>query len=345
MKGQRVLYFDVLNVVSCFSVVCLHSNGYVHEYVKDGYWWLRVLIEVLCFFAVPVFFMLTGATLMEYRKKYSTKIYLEKRLQKAFLPFLFWSVIFLLFHLIISIRSGNDPLSLKDVFEALVTGKIPYTNYWFFIPLFLLYAFLPFLSRIVEKVNAKSLLSLCAMLFLFQFLIPTIYQLIGIDASYNLPIGGFFVYARLGYYLSQTPWEENNRVFYIVCVLAIIFLIIRYCLIYFPGEKMPIAFSYFGMYALFPSIALFMMIKKSFSYREQHDYDGGNKFLYMNWSFLAKKSYGVFLIHTFIISNLLRFIELKSVFFIPISIVCAYFGSVLIVHLMHSNRLMKYMVP
>ena len=133
MKGQRVLYFDVLNVVSCFSVVCLHSNGYVHEYVKDGYWWLRVLIEVLCFFAVPVFFMLTGATLMEYRKKYSTKIYLEKRLQKAFLPFLFWSVIFLLFHLIISIRSGNDPLSLKDVFEALVTGKIPYTNYWFFI--------------------------------------------------------------------------------------------------------------------------------------------------------------------------------------------------------------------
>lgn len=338
MKNDRVLYLDVLNVVSCFSVVCLHSNGYVHECIKDDYWWLRVLIEVLCFFAVPVFFMLSGATLMEYRKKYSTKVFIQKRFQRAFLPFLFWSVVFLSYQLLILIRSGNMSFSLRDALETFVTGNIPYTNYWFFIPLFLLYAFLPFLSRIVESVNSNYLISLCAMLFLFQFLIPTIYTLIGIDATYNLPIGGFFVYALLGYYLSKTSWDENNRVLCSICFLAVIFLAIRYCLIYLPKEKLPIAFSYFSMYAFFPSIALFLLIKKLFRHREEH-------VLYISWSFLAKKSYGVFLIHTFIISNLLRIIELKSVLFIPISIICAYFGSVLIVHLMQSNRLMKYMVP
>ena len=338
MKSERVLYFDVLNVVSCFSVVCLHSNGYVHEFIKDDYWWLRVLIEVLCFFAVPVFFMLTGATLMEYRNKYSTKVFIKKRFHRAFLPFLFWSIVFMLFQLLILIRSGNMSLSLKDALEAFVTGNIPYTNYWFFIPLFLLYVFLPFLSRIVGSLNLKSLLSLCGILFLFQFLIPTIYTLIGIDVTYNLPIGGFFVYALLGYYLSKTSWDENNSALYVVFFLAVLFLIIRYCLIYFPDEKLSIAFSYFGMYAFFPSIALFLLIKKL----SRHT---GKYVLYISWSFLAKKSYGVFLIHTFIISNLLRFIELKSVLFIPISIVSAYFGSVLIVHLMQSNRLMKYMVP
>lgn len=35
MMKNRVLYFDVLNVISCISVVCMHSNGYVHSFAKD----------------------------------------------------------------------------------------------------------------------------------------------------------------------------------------------------------------------------------------------------------------------------------------------------------------------
>ena len=345
INKRRVLYFDVLNVLSCFSVVCLHSNGYVHEYIKDDYWWLRVFIEVICFFAVPVFFMLSGATLMDYRKKYSTKEFVKKRIQKAFFPFLFWSVIFLLFHSMLLIRSGNDVLSWKDIIESFVTGTIPYANYWFFIPLFLLYAFLPFLSYIVEGRREKQVKLLCIVLFLFQFLIPSLYKLIGVNAQYDLPIGGFFVYALMGYHLSKSTYEKNNTTLVLVCLLAVLFLIIRYSVIYFSEEKNPWAFSYFGMYALFPSITVFLLVKKLFpgndSYVYNRDYEGINKC----WSFLAKKSYGVFLIHTFLISNLMRLIELKSVHFIPFSIMVAYFGSVLIVHFMQKNALMRHTVP
>ena len=109
---QRIIYFDFLNVVSCISVVCLHCNGYVHDFVKDDWWWLRVLIEVVFYFAVPVFFMLSGATLLDYKKKYSTKTFYKKRFVRTFIPFVIWSTFFLFLWAIIK---GPETLHWKDI--------------------------------------------------------------------------------------------------------------------------------------------------------------------------------------------------------------------------------------
>lgn len=32
MTSSRIFYYDVLNVVSCLSVIALHCNGYVHQF-------------------------------------------------------------------------------------------------------------------------------------------------------------------------------------------------------------------------------------------------------------------------------------------------------------------------
>lgn len=89
-NSKRISFYDALNVLSCFGVVCLHSNGYIHSFNKDGIWGFRVFVEVLFYFAVPVFFMLSGATLMTYRNRYSTIQFVQKRLLKAVLPYCFW---------------------------------------------------------------------------------------------------------------------------------------------------------------------------------------------------------------------------------------------------------------
>ena len=74
MNNKRILYLDIINVVSCFSVVALHCDSYIHQYNHaDNIWWLRVLINVLFYNAVPLFFMLSGATLVGYHKKYDKK--------------------------------------------------------------------------------------------------------------------------------------------------------------------------------------------------------------------------------------------------------------------------------
>ena len=158
----RVLYYDVLNVLACISVVCMHSNGYIHSFIKDDWWWVRVLIEVICYFAVPVFFMLSGATLLDYRQKYSTKIFIKKRFIKTFCPFLFWSIFFYSLYLF---KNREEVFLLKEILMNFTMGKIPYTNYWFFIPLFLLYAFIPFFALMIERMSTRQILSLCSLLF------------------------------------------------------------------------------------------------------------------------------------------------------------------------------------
>ena len=63
MKKKRILYFDILNILACFGVVCLHQNGIVHWYdIHTAPFKQSLIFEVGFFWAVPIFFMLSGAT-------------------------------------------------------------------------------------------------------------------------------------------------------------------------------------------------------------------------------------------------------------------------------------------
>ncbi len=93
---KRILYYDMLNIAACIAVIALHHNGLVHVFTGDSVWKECLAAEVGFYWAVPVFLMLSGATLMGYREKYSTKVFFKKRLMRVVLPWLFWSVFFLI---------------------------------------------------------------------------------------------------------------------------------------------------------------------------------------------------------------------------------------------------------
>lgn len=79
---KYILYFDLLNIFACFAVVALHVNGAVHTFAKTRNWVSCMFIEALFYFAVPVFFMLTGATLMNYRKDMIPGLSLKKEFSR-----------------------------------------------------------------------------------------------------------------------------------------------------------------------------------------------------------------------------------------------------------------------
>lgn len=207
---RRIIYFDILNVISCLAVVGLHANGFVHTFIKDEWWWLRVFIEVVLYFAVPVFFMLTGATLIEYRSRYTTKEFYKKRFMKTFVPFAFWGFVFMLCYV-----CGHE-IGCRDAVMRVTTGRIPYTNYWFFIPLFMIYVFMPFLSLMVTNMSKKLIVALCVLLFFFQSFVPTLYSIIGLEFPVSLPISGYFMFVLIGYYLAHSGIEKNKRLMALV---------------------------------------------------------------------------------------------------------------------------------
>ena len=55
------------------------------------------MIECVFYFAVPVFFMISGAMLIDFNKKYSLREYFTKRINKALIPYIVWSFLGLAF--------------------------------------------------------------------------------------------------------------------------------------------------------------------------------------------------------------------------------------------------------
>ncbi len=76
-KGKAVskkFYISALSVLASFAVVVLHVNGVFWNFSRERYWITANIIESVMYFAVPVFFMITGATLMNYNKSFSRNV-------------------------------------------------------------------------------------------------------------------------------------------------------------------------------------------------------------------------------------------------------------------------------
>lgn len=82
MENKRVVYFDILNIIAMIAVVSMHCNGIVHNNPNIRAWNTSLIVECICYWAVPVFCMLSGATLLNYRKNMILKPFLKREHKK-----------------------------------------------------------------------------------------------------------------------------------------------------------------------------------------------------------------------------------------------------------------------
>ena len=72
INRHRIAYYDTLNIAACFGVISMHANGLTHSFSPTLSWLQAFFVDCVFYWAVPAFFMLTGATLLDYRKRYET---------------------------------------------------------------------------------------------------------------------------------------------------------------------------------------------------------------------------------------------------------------------------------
>ena len=185
---------------------------------------------------------------------------------------------------------------------------------------------------LINPNTGSFIILLSFILIFFQSVFPTINSLIGIDFEMSLPIGSYVVYMLLGYYISCTDIEKSNKGVLIICFIAIISMIIRYWLLYNSDEKIPYLFTYFGLFAIFPAIAVFMLVKRLVcNSAELHSF----------WTFLSSKSLGVYLIHTFLIVIFAKVMSRENPWFILLATILIYFLSAVIVLIIQKNSFCK----
>lgn len=213
-------YISILNVLACIGVVILHT--FETGYTSDANFVFEVLIRAIAYCAVPVFFMITGATLIDYRERYDTKTFFKKRLLKVIIPLIIWSIIYFIINFFKGKFSIND-LSFKFVFEYFFLVK---TNpiFWFFVVIIGIYLAIPAISLIPQETRRKAFLYIIIITFVFnQFLPDLLYHLnlnYNYDLKFPLTYSGWISFIFIGYYIDKYEIVKKHRV--IIYVLGII---------------------------------------------------------------------------------------------------------------------------
>ena len=215
-KGKKKTYYiTVLNVVSAIAVVFIHANGYFWRRYEDGLnWKTSNFMETFCYFAVPCFFMISGATLMDYGDRYTLKEYFIKRIKKTVIPFIIWSVIgFLYYGFVLKSFKPEEYYSVKAFFNGIMNTDFV-SIYWFFPKLYLVYLSIPLFAG-VEKAKRKEIFSYLAIAgFILNAAIPFVTSVFKLDL-YNgitiITVSDYLIYPVIGYLIANYEIPKKGR--------------------------------------------------------------------------------------------------------------------------------------
>lgn len=291
-------YITVLSVLSSIAVVYLHVNGCFWIFGSNLRWISANIIECLFYFAVPVFFMISGATLIDYRARYDTKTYVKKRIFKTLIPFIFWSLIWLI------AKTANGEYTSEDFtvqffINGIINTKFSST-YWFFIPLFSCYACIIVLSLIPDEYKQKTFLFLIVAGFLTLSVIPFIFSFLNVNFNSALKIplsgGGYLLFVLLGYYIHKYDIKLPFRI--VIYCLGIAGLIAHIVGTQFESLKAGHIVQTYKGYLNVPSVLYSLAIFVFFRYIKK-----GKAFnvIYKICKFISPMTLGIYLIHSLIL--------------------------------------------
>ena len=322
--ARRVLYFDILSILACLAVIFMHCNGVVHSFSPSSAWYEALLVEVLAYWAVPVFFMLTGAKTLGYEDRYSTGTFFKKRFFGVFLPFIIWSVILYVIRFSGSFgiaRPEGWNFSIGSFYRAFMECKIEPT-YWFFYAMLSITLAVPIISKL--RNNTKVLVYLCTSSFIATGVFPVFAELFGLpwNADLTMPAaGGYVPYVVLGYLLHNTDYFRIRSRRIVLYSLALICLVFRYVYTLLSSEALGeldrTLFSYQSFVATLPSMAIFVMFKQIFLNNHLLSRKEFTNSFISVLSVLSNSCFGIYLIHKLILDNIICGIfgiEMNSLF-------------------------------
>lgn len=297
-KTSLIAYFDKLNIISCFAVILMHHNEIVHYADTSLEVWASAnIINTLCLFAVPVFFMLSGATLLDYRNRYSTKVFFKKRINRAVIPFIVWSVIWLFISVFVQHKTSF--LNIQGFIDGFINTKFQ-SVYWFFFPLFAFYLEIPMLSLLAaSKEGKKVLFFITIILISFEAIINPLLKGLSIQLNSTFVNGIALptLYGILGYILSTKDIDKLFR--YIIYGSSIILLATKiYLSTYYPDLNI---WSLTDIATLTEASAIFIFFKNIKILNNQTL----SKIVHQ----LASFSFGVYLVHILILYTEKRLIS------------------------------------
>lgn len=283
----REFLFDLLRILACLMIESMHSP-------LSGSECDEIFLSSLSYLTAPgigLFFMVSGALLLPVTE--NTRMFIEKRFTKIAIPTLVWTM----FYLCCNVLLKDDPLTLRAVLS------IPFSAQgnpvlWFIYTLLGLYLLAPILSKWLAVVGRKELeFYLC--LWIISLCYPILSLIIDVNTSTTgilYYFSGYLGYFVLGYYCRKYPDRLSFRWLLPAMIVAI---------------AIPVACKLshveIDFYSLFWYLSIFVVVQCIFWWKVigyfSDKWMNGKECQVLTE--LSKLTFGIYLIHIFIMRYLL----------------------------------------
>jgi surface polysaccharide O-acyltransferase-like enzyme len=300
----------LLRAVATFAVIILHVSAPIlnqFAFIPRSEWLQGNIFNSSVRFCVPVFVMLTGALILP--KKLVLDQYLKKRAIRILLPFIFWSVLYIIFFTFLKLYNGKiiSPLDLLEYTLYSLKNGASY-HLWYIYMIFGIYLVIPIINKWILNCTMNEIIYFILIWFiLLLFDIPILEKFNSkIDLNY---FKGYIGYLILGYFLSIN-FNSKTIIPYAILLIISGIIITSIGTFYFTtkrGEFYDLFYFYLSPNVVIVSIGVFLLFK---------NVDLKNGIVIKLSILISKFSYGIYLSHVFVLIILSK-IGLSSSFINP----------------------------
>lgn len=200
-KTSRYTYIDSLRAVCSAMVIAIHIiMYYISAFpVQSVPWTVLMMSKVLTQCAVPIFFMISGATILSSTKDETYGSFIKRRLSRVFIPFFAYSVLYYLFYVFIK---DEYSLGIYEFLRRFAKGGDNISgHFWYIYALIPLYFLFPILRKLVQNITKQQLLIFITVIFAVSSLIPFLNQVFSLFCDFRI---GHYSYGKAGAYLNYT---------------------------------------------------------------------------------------------------------------------------------------------
>lgn len=241
-KSVRLPQIDMIKFISALAVFFIHYAGIYMQTFNGQYSAYLTPIRNLCFFAVPVFFMVSG--FLHAGREYSYKELFPKIIYFYFLT-VFTNFTFAVLNTYI--RYNNSSVTLFQLLKDSLLLRTSITHLWFMMPILILYLFIPIFS----SAKPNSIFILTIITTLFSFFRPHFFAFF----SFPFPLPYYFSYFLIGYSIKYLLDFQKKAILNIILIVSFILFII--CLVVRTG---PNKFDYNHPLIFFLSLSIFLIL-------------------------------------------------------------------------------------
>ena len=299
---------DTIRATAMLSVIIIHvSSPLVNMmYGKNmSYWWIGNITDSAVRFAVPLFLMLSGATLLV--KDYRLGEYYKKRFNRVLVPFLFWMIAYWVFRWFM-LDPKLQPHGFSPIMNwasAIFLREGISKHLWYVYMIVFIYLFVPFLGKGLRKISSPVILSIIFGWVIVTFACKSVpLNMYSWSGDYGTKFLGFFLYTGymvIGYYLGDrlVTKPKMRLSASMLFFLTIIISSVATYILSGNAHKLDLSvYGYLTLNTIIQTIAIFIWIKDSTI---------KNKYFSMVLQKISDQSYGIYLVHVMVIGIFFRY--------------------------------------